>query len=232
MGRIALAGAVCAALAALAGCGEDETTALNQGRIVFVYVSDTPEGWAFSLGRADLTTGKCRRIRPLPTSLYGQEAPFPTISPTGEHIAQIVARRGTAELRLTSLTTGRTRVVTKIDLYPDVVWSADGRRLAYKHGRVWRVIAVAGHPSAASVVRVDALGFAWAPDGRLIAFVSKTGDGRARTLRATLDVMSVDGRGRRTLFVEPNPYASSPEATWSPDGKTLVIRTEAPPRGF
>jgi Tol biopolymer transport system component len=236
VGRSALAAGVCAALAALVGCdGGDDPAALNEGRIVFVYVADTPAGWAFSLGRVDLARGRCRRLRPLPTIVFGRETPFPTISPGGKQVAQVVARRGGAEVRVTSVATGRTRVVArvivaKLEPYRDVEWSPDGRRLAYKRGRVWEVISVAGRPSARSVVRADLGGFAWSPEGTRIAFVSKTGDGRAGTLRATLDVMRIDGRGRRTLFVEPNPYASSPEATWSPDGRTIVFGIQEPPR--
>jgi Tol biopolymer transport system component len=227
-GRMLVLAAV-GALAGLAGCGGEEAVAPGPGRILVVVGGETARDVRSWFASVDPATGSCRRIRSLAATGRFEPAPFPKLSPTGAHLAQIVPRRGGAELRVTTVATGRTRVVPLARPYPDVEWSADGRRLAYRRGQGWEV---AGADGSGQRTTIDGAprGFAWSPDGTRVAFVSTTGDGRAGTLRTTLDVTRVDGTGRRTLYVEPNPAASQPSPVWSPDGATIAFGVLEPSR--
>ena len=108
-------------------------------------------------------------------------------------------------------------------------WSPNGRRLAYIERNNLRVIGVDGRGDGL-VARFASGWFDWSPDGTRLAFASTTGDGRAGTLRTTLDVIPVAGGMRRTLFVDPGPYGSLPNPVWSPDGKTIAIGVGDPAR--
>ena len=64
---------------------------------------------------------------------------------------------------------------------------------------------------------------AWSPDGRRIAYVRRTGDGRP-----DLFVMTASGTGRQRLTHTPVPER---DPSWSPDGTSIVYSARTSPRG-
>lgn len=126
----------------------------------------------------------------------------PDWSPRAGEIAFVRTRRGSSDLLVVSLATGRIRVVRRNATAPD--WSPDGRLLAFQNAYVppyrvdvWTIRRDGG--SARRLTR-DGESYApdWSPDGRSIAFVSdrpRAGDPivwRVYTMRA-------DGSQRRLV---------------------------------
>lgn len=198
------------------------------GRIVYVVPTSATGPPRYAIAVADPASATCRRLR-----LLGAGS-LPILSPAGVHVATIVQRgQGSSarrQLRVVDIRSGGSRLVAAWrGLALDVAWSADGRRLAYSDGsRLW-VVGRDGR-SRRSVTRANASEIAWSRDGARLVFAVTTGNGRAGTLRTTLDVVGVDGRGRRTIYVEENPYGSRPDAAWSPDAATIVFAVAEPAR--
>jgi Tol biopolymer transport system component len=208
--------------AAFAGPGWSSPGAPT-GRIVYVHdASDSgPVRWV--VAEADLDRGRCRRLLTLPPS-----ATAVAVSPDARAAAVTFEGMRTSELRVVTFASGRTRTLRRAQLGLDtVVWAPDGRRLAYVDRRGLHLIGADGRGDRL-VARSAAGWAAWSPDGTRLAFASTTGDGRAGTLRTTLDVITAAGRGRRTLFVDPAPYGSQPDPVWSPDGSRISFIGSGP----
>jgi Tol biopolymer transport system component len=211
--------------------GASSTAASPQGRIVFAHGVSGSGPPRYAVAEADLELGRCRRLLTLP-----RNANPPSLSVDGRSVAFLVPFGTSWELRVVTLPTGRSRTVRRgLSRPTEATWSPDGASLAYvesggaRQRRGLRVIRADGlgdrlvAPSASG-------GAAWSADGRELAFASTTGDGRAGTLRTTLDVILASGRGRRTLFVDPAPYGSRPSPVWSPDGSAIAFGVSERPR--
>lgn len=176
------------------------------------------------VAEADLDRGRCRRL--LTLASFAEAA----VSPDGRAVAVTSDSGATAGLRVVTLAPGKSRLLRRAGVnVGSAVWSPDGRRLGYLQQHALRVIGADGRGDRL-VSRFAAGWFDWAPDGTRIAFARTTGDWKAGTLRTTLDVITVAGRERRTLFVDPGPYGSQPNPVWSPDGSTIAFGINEPSR--
>jgi len=210
--------------AALPGVGSSSSEAAPSGRILYVHYASESGPPRRIVAEADLDRGRCRRLLTLAT--FAEAA----ISPDGRAVAVTSDSGATAGLRVVTLATGKSRLLRRGGVnVGSAVWSPDGRRLGYLQQHTLRVIGADGRGDRL-VARFAAGWFDWAPDGTRIAFARTTGNGRAGTLRTTLDIITVAGRGRRTLFVDPGPYGSQPAPTWSPDGSVIAFAVGDPAR--
>lgn len=96
-------------------------------------------------------------------------------------------------------------------------WSPDGKRIAYTRFRTdghseLRVVAADGATDV--VVRADATGAAWGPDGR-IAVVRRDGP------KQPLCLIDADGGNERVLIADIGPV-QLPAPAWSPDGAVVT----------
>ncbi len=191
------------------------------GRILYVQYTSESGPPRRAVAEADLDRGRCRRL--LTLEPFAETA----ISPDGRTVA---VTSDSGRFRLVTLETGKSRVLRRAGVnVGSAVWSPDGRRLAYLQQRSLRVIGADGRGDRL-VARFAAGWFDWSPDGARFAFARTTGNGPAGTLRTTLDVITVAGRGRRTLWVDPGPYGSQPAPVWSPDGSAIALAAGDPAR--
>ena len=153
-------------------------------------------------------------------------ATSPVLSPDGNRVAYVLS----GELRVQPVGGGPVRTLTQVPgKDPTLAWSPDGARIAF--------------PSEFSIVLLPAVGkgpvrlvrlpkawedstlaaLQWSPNGSKLAFSRTSGDGKQNTLRNELDVIGVDGKGARTLHLNPAPYGARAEPSWSPDSKRIAF---------
>lgn len=165
----------------------------------------------------------------LPTARVVPGATSPALAPDGSVVAYVVG----GELRLQAVGGGRTRTLTQVPgKEPAIAFAPNGARIAFAAEDALVLLPVVGRgpvrrvplPQAWAGSTLAAL--AWSPDGTKLAFSRTSGDGKAGTLHNELDVIGVDGRGARTLAVNPAPYGARAEPVWSPDSKRLVFKLD------
>jgi len=153
-------------------------------------------------------------------------ATSPVLSPNGRLIAYAV--RG--ELRVQPVAGGPPRTLTQVPGSPQTfTFSPDGVRIAFVAEGAIILLPVVGKgpvrrvalPAVWAGSKLAAL--QWSPDGRLLAFSRTSGDGKAGMLHNELDVIGLDGKGARTLAVNPAPYGAHVEPSWSPDSKRVAF---------
>ena len=145
-------------------------------------------------------------------------------SPDGKRVAYVLG----GELRVQPAGGGPVRTLTQVPgKDPTLAWSPDAARIAFPSEFSIVLLPVVGKgpvrlvrlPKAWEGSTLTAL--QWSPDGSKLAFSRTSGDGKKNTLRNELDVIGVDGKGARTLHVNPAPYGARAEPSWSPDSKRI-----------
>jgi dipeptidyl aminopeptidase/acylaminoacyl peptidase len=180
----------------------------------------------FSGGSLELASpaGGCRELLKLP------DGALPLVSPDGQWLAyRLGAGRPTGTLVVSRLDGSAQHVLARHATTLEGWGSA--HRLVYRElvggkqrltiVRIGRGGGIVARAFLAARDIVDPV--ALSPDGRWLAFLTTGGDGRAGTLFVTLQLMRVDGSGRRALYRGTDPYSSRPEAVWSPDGTKLLV---------
>lgn len=137
--------------------------------------------------------------------------------------------------------TGRRRLTRSPAMDGDLVWSPDGRRLAFVRVQGGRSDIYVANTDGSELRRLahaiifrpmpgSSSGFgakpAWSPDGRKIAFMSN------RDGKDDIFVVNADGSGLRNLTRSRGNYpkriwwASGDGPMWSPDGRKIVFRSD------
>ncbi len=180
---------------------------------------------------ADIAAGGISRI---PLSVVSNNLPNeylvkPAWSPDGEWIAFLNENGTRGDIYLIRPDgTGMVRLTDSNDISRDgnLVWSPDGKQLAYSAYRTGNIeiyvmdVEVALQGGAASQQMTDSLPpvrnlvTSWSPDGSRLAFSSDR-DGNTE-----LYLMNVDGSNIVRLTNNP---ASDTEPDWSPDGKLIAF---------
>ena len=100
-------------------------------------------------------------------------------------------------------------------------WSPDGRRLVFERdGGLYVRSLASGRERRLPLPRGRYSEPAWSPDGRLVAFIARHDYG------STVDVVRLDGTGRRAVVGEPSSCPRARVAghpSWSPDARRLVF---------
>ena len=134
-------------------------------------------------------------------------ATSPVLSPDGKRVA---GHALSGELRVQPVGGGPVRTLTQVPgKDPPLAWSPDAARIAFPSEFSIVLLPVLGKgpvrlvrlPKAWEGSTLTAL--QWSPDGSKLAFSRTSGDGKKNTLRNELDVIGVDGKGARTLHVNP-----------------------------
>ena len=122
-------------------------------------------------------------------------------------------------LHLYNLATGRDIHLERGHV-AELSWSRDGSKLAYvgslpaPRGAIY--VRDVGAPSPAKLLKTGTEGRdsfpTWSPDGRRIAFATKSNDGRW-----SVSTIMIDGSNRRTIARGGSP-------AWSPDGRLIAYR--------
>ncbi len=112
----------------------------------------------------------------------------------------------------------------------DPVWSPDGRWIAFHRNCGLWLIRPDGSEAQELVAGAEefcAIGIAWKPDSRVIAFWNVPGD---QAINRTIWVINRDGTGRKVIrsFEQPVEWGN---LAWSPDGQHIVFWYEAGGQG-
>jgi Tol biopolymer transport system component len=111
----------------------------------------------------------------------------------------------------------------------DPAWSPDGSTIAFIRGEpdpsggsgfIDSLYVIKPDGSGLRQLRRDIEGFAWAPDGKEIAFGQRAGD----SLLDDLYVIRLDGTGTRKISTRPLRIDS---LAWSPRGDRIAVKAEA-----
>jgi hypothetical protein len=173
--------------------------------------------FGFSLTVFDFDTKVARVVANLP---YVSGHFGPHWSPDGSRISFTAVGWKTfpteffAQLYITNLVTGTTNPVERIPCANNLVWSPDGRQVAFQGGcqAVPDLFVASADGESPRLVRAQASFPDWSPDGRRLVFIAA--DGSLRT---------IDLRSRRETFLG---FGFSP--AWSPDGRWVAYHSGLP----
>lgn len=208
----------------VSACGGGEEQPATQlaatGTIVFVaQVSSSSPGGVVQAFAADAAAGRCRRVLP-PVRAFFRE--FIQVSGDGR---VLVSRGRSRTITVADAVTGRRESLHApadgITVSPDLT------AVAWPDGQKLLVQSVKGGPSRV-VAAIDGASVTigpvlWSPTGHWLVFTVRTGgipDGPP--LRARVEVVSADGRERRTVH-EESGYESDLLGRMSPDDATIAI---------
>ena len=141
---------------------------------------------------------------------------LPALSTDGE---VAVARRDHGLYRITI--GGRVVATAPGPLAPALALSADGKHFAVGAGTSLSIVTRGS--GATRRVKGNFSNPVFSPDGTTIAAVRTTGNGRAGTLRAELDVIPVSGGAVRRLYRVSDAYSFRPQAVFTPDGSAVAF---------
>jgi hypothetical protein len=190
-------------------------------------ITKTAEG-RVSFGVTDLDKGRCPArfiLKPGSASLYDP-------SPDGKFIATLFypdpnLPSGPATLAILDVRAG---TVHRIAAGVTDVGGWIGRRLLYWRGHSAKTGRLAsmneqGHVVVVSVWPTRVLhSLSPSPDGRFLSYVVQSGDGRAGTLRFTVQTRRLGGGAVRRVYQGPTGFGGSdPSVSWSPDSRLLLI---------
>ncbi|MCW5850051.1 MAG: S9 family peptidase [Anaerolineae bacterium] len=186
---------------------------------------------AFDIHRVEVSDGRTTRL-----TRSSRNEVYPVFTPDGQHIVYVrLDERWTDhEVVVIPAQGGEERVVARDEDFFDYHYgktfgypliAPDGQTLVFRSHRsgwinYWSVPLAGGEPTPLCAEEADQSEAVVSPDGRHIAFVSNHNG----TLR--LDVVGIDGKGRRTL-VDPELGACALPA-WSPDGQTIAYLYQTP----
>jgi serine/threonine protein kinase len=153
------------------------------------------------------------------------------ISPDGKYVVHVVKENGTSSLWMRHIATNsNTQIVPpfKAD-YNDLTFSPDGNHIFFLRSTgtsrlsdLFQVAALGGEPK--QVVHDVEGGVTFSPDGSKIAFL--------RYLESSLEeaviMANVDGGQEKILTKIPALMSVTPNVTWSPNGKTIVLNSQDP----
>ncbi|OIN55649.1 hypothetical protein BLX24_28965 [Arsenicibacter rosenii] len=165
-------------------------------------------------------------------------------SPDGQQLAFVSLANNS--LIIYDLSSGQERSVPVADLAfaRDIVWSPDGKWLAYNTqtndgSRLWKIATSGGQPvplspvlpvSTENAIRNTTL--TWSPDGQLIGLSRVRTDNNGMSWRAVISFYAATGSGE-TRFFDTQPGWIDTNPQFSPDGKQLAfLSTRTSPAQF
>lgn len=149
----------------------------------------------------------------------------PTVSVAGA-VVTAVKRGPSYGVELRPVASAPSRVVARAagPQEPGFAFSDDGTTLAIASRRAIQIVAVRAETTRTLRIGPGTYSApALSPDGRLLAFVRTTGNGRAGKLRSDLEVVPVAGGRAVTVFRVPHPYSSQPHPRFTPDGTRVAF---------
>ena len=187
--------------------------------------------YSLRLGNVAVRDLKTRQNRLLTHSKSAAEGSveYPVISPDGTLVAYGWTAHDGYSIRVIKFDGSAMRIIatpTIDNLYSQVAWSPDGKRLAIvanakDRSRQIALVTVADGSIATllSAPEVNGLG-GFSPDGRFLTFSAAPGGAAPSDSNSDVFTIAVDGSTKTPLVQEPSRDASP---MWTPDGRAIVF---------
>jgi len=152
---------------------------------------------------------------PLTTGRSGDGAAL--WSPSGDRIAWVSSREGSAQIWVRWMDSGQTAQLSQLDASPSSLsWSPDGRWLAFT-----QLVKQEAKPLAKLPPKPE--GATWAPEAKLIEDIGYRADGRGylQSGYSHVFVLPAEGGSPRQVSQGKVNHRGAPE--WTADGKALIV---------